>query len=150
MPRKKSIERGELSPANEKYCQARADGMSQRKAYQASRPDSKASPEAADVIACRIESDDKIALRIEELKRRAAAGLILTRDEIAADLATMASDTSRSDGIRLKAYDQLSRIVGAYEDRQNVTISGAILTGKDKADAIRDFLSGMTDNGNAE
>lgn len=144
MPRKKSIERGELSPANEKYCQARANGMSQRKAYDASRPASTAADNSKDVIASRLENDVKIQLRIEELKRQAAAGMILDRDALAAMLAGMATDTGRSDGIRLKAADQLARIVGAYEDRQTVTVS-ATVTGGEKAAALADFLHGMTD-----
>lgn len=145
MPRKKSIERGELSPANEKYCQARADGLSQRQAYDVSRPASAATGKSKDEIASRIESDIKIQSRIDELKRRAAAGLILDRDSLAAMLADMAADTSRSDGIRLKAADQLSRIIGAYEDRQTVDVRAAVLTASDKADALRGFLSGMVD-----
>lgn len=143
MPRKKSIERGELSPANEKYCQARANGLSQRQAYTASRPGSSATGKSKDEISSHLESDIKIQSRIEELKRRAAAGLILDRDSLAAMLADMAADTSRSDGIRLKAADQLSRIIGAYEDRQTVDVRAAVLTASDKADALRGFLSGM-------
>lgn len=146
MPRKKSIERGELSPANEKYCQARADGLSQRQAYDASRPASAATGKSKDEIASRIESDIKVQSRIDELKRRAAAGLILDRDSLAAMLADMAADTSRSDGIRLKAADQLSRIIGAYEDRSTVDVRAAVLTASDKADALRGFLSGMIDS----
>lgn len=149
MPRKKSIERGELSPADEKYCQARASGMTQRQAYRASRGPGQGD-NTADVAACRIESDSKIALRIEELKRRAAAGLILDRDSLAAMLADMAADTSRSDGIRLKAADQLSRIIGAYEDRSTIDVRAAVLTANDKADALRGFLSGMVDNDKSE
>lgn len=145
MPRKKSIERGELSPANEKYCQARASGMTQRQAYRASRGPGQGD-NTADVAACRIESDSKIALRIEELKRRAAQGLILDRDSLAAMLADMAADTSRSDGIRLKAADQLSRIIGAYDDRQSLDIRAAVITGNDKAVALRAYLSDMIDN----
>lgn len=143
MPAKKKP--GErLSPANEKYCQARADGLSQKAAYEKSRPDSIATRKSKDEIASRLEKDIKIQSRIEELKRRAAAGLILSRDDLAAMLADMAADPDRSDGIRLKAADQLARIVGAYEDRQNVTVNAAVLTGKDKAEALKGFLSDLT------
>lgn len=145
MPRKRKPEDG-LPIKDEIYCQARASGMTQRQAYNASRPASTAGPDSKDVLASRIESDIKVKLRIEELKRRAAAGLILSRDDLAAMLADMAADPDRSDGIRLKAADQLARIVGAYEDRQTIAVNAAVLTGKDKADAIRTFLSGMTDN----
>lgn len=129
----------------EKYCQARADGLSQRKAYQASHPGTKAKPEAQDAIASRLERDVKIKQRIDELKRRAAAGLILSRDEIAADLATMASDDSRPDYIRLKAYDQLSRVVGAYDDHAQVDVRAVVLTAEDKASALKAFLQSMRD-----
>lgn len=146
MPRKKSIERGELSPANEKYCQARADGMSQRQAYDASRPASAATGKSKDEIASRIESDIKIQSRIEELKRRAAAGLILDRDGLAAMLAGIATDNDRADSIRLKAADQLARVIGAYDDRQSIDVRAAVITGNDKAAALRAYLSGMIDN----
>ena len=140
MPRKKSLERGELSPQDEKYCQARADGKSQRKAYEISRPESIAAPDSKDVIASRKESDVKIQLRIEELKARASEGLILDRDALAAMLADFAASPDKSDAIRLKAADQLARIIGAYEDKSSLMISGGILTGKDKAEALRQYM----------
>ena len=145
MPRKRKPGDG-LPIKDELYCQARADGMTQRQAYDASRPGSSATGKSKDEIASRIESDVKIKSRIEELKRRAAAGLILDRDSLAAMLADMAADTSRSDGIRLKAADQLSRIIGAYEDRSTVDVRAAVLTASDKADALRGFLSDMVDS----
>ena len=149
MPRKRKAGDG-LPIKDELYCQARANGTTQRQAYNASRPGSLAANESKDVSASRIESDAKVKLRIEKLKRRAAAGLILDRDSLAAILADMAADTSRSDGIRLKAADQLSRIIGAYEDRQTVDVRAAVLTASDKADALRGFLSGMVGNDKSE
>lgn len=145
MPRKRKPEDG-LPIKDELYCQARANGMTQRQAYNASRPGSLAANDSKDVLASRIESDIKVKLRIDELKRRAAAGLILDRDSLAAMLADMAADTSRSDGIRLKAADQLSRIIGAYDDRQSIDVRAAVITGNDKAAALRAYLSGMIDN----
>ena len=145
MPRKRKPGDG-LPIKDELYCQARANGLTQRQAYNASRPGSLAANESKDVSASRIESDAKVKLRIEELKRRAAAGLILDRDSLAAMLADMAADTSRSDGIRLKAADQLSRIIGAYDDRQSLDIRAAVITGNDKAVALRAYLSDMTNN----
>ena len=145
MPKKKSIDRGELSTADERYCQARASGLSQRAAYRASRQTA-CNDNTADVAACRLESDSKIALRIAELKRRAADGLILDRDGIAAMLAELAIDSGRSDSIRLKAADQLARIIGAYDDRQSLDIRAAVITGNDRAAALKAYLSDMTDD----
>ena len=146
----KNTKRGELSPANEKYCQGRADGLSQRDAYSASRPASRATGKSRDEIASRLESDVKIQSRIAELQRRAAEGLILDRDGLAAMLAGIATDTGRADSIRLKAADQLARVIGAYEDRAAVDIRAAVITAEDRADALRAYLAGMTGPGPRE
>jgi len=134
-----------LTPKREAYCQARAAGKSQRKAYKESHSDDKSSDKSIDENACRLETDIKVISRIEQIKARTAQGLQLTRDDIAAQLADIASDTDKSDSIRLKAYDQLARVIGAYEDRALVDVRAVVLSAEDKSRAIREYLTGMID-----
>lgn len=130
----------------ERYAQGRASGKSQRQALRDAMQDTPTStPETLDARACRLEKESKVRARIEELQRRAQEEVQLDRAGIARLLADFAADDSKADSIRLKAADQLARVVGAYEDHSTVSISGAILTGEDKAAALREFLSGLRD-----
>ena len=132
-----------LTVKQEKYAQARAAGMTQRQAYKASRGELKQSDKSIDEHASTLERQAKVKQRIEELKAITAHTAALTREDIAASLAEIAADTSKSDGIRLKAFDQLSRIIGAYDDRQSLDIRAAVITGEDKSTALKAYLSDM-------
>lgn len=134
-----------LTDKQEAYAQERAKGQTQRQAYKASHVGITQSDKTIDENACRLERQSKVKARIQALKDITAAAYDVTREDIAAALADIAADTSKSDGIRLKAFDQLSRIIGAYDDKQAITVNASI-TGADKAEALRSYLSGMTDN----
>lgn len=117
--------------------------MTQRQAYKTSHEGITQAPKTIDENACRLERQSKVKARIDALKDLTAHTAALTREDIAASLADIAADTSKSDGIRLKAFDQLSRIIGAYDDRQALDIRAAVITGEDKSIALKAYLSDM-------
>lgn len=126
-----------LTPAQERYCRNRAAGMVQADAYRKANKGSQASKKSQCEIASRQERLQKIQDRIAELREQAAAGAIMQAQEIQAELAGMAADTSRPDGVRLKALDQLTRMQGGYNDALRVS---AGLTVDDRAAALADIL----------
>ena len=143
MPRK---DKNGLTPKQEKYAQARAQGMTQRQAYKEAFKPPKMTDKSLDEAACRLDNTYKVNSRIQALKELTANTAALNREDIAAALSDIAADTSKSDGIRLKALDQLSRVIGAYDDRQSLDIRAAVITGNDKAVALRAYLSDMVNN----
>lgn len=73
----------DITPAQERYCQERAKGATQRRAYLAAFPGSqKWKPETVDKRACELEARRKVAGRLRELQKAAAAAAVVTRAEI--------------------------------------------------------------------
>lgn len=60
------------------------------------------------------------------MRAAAEAGAIADIHQIQADVAAIALDEDKPDGVRLKAYDQLTRMQGGYKDGIDVRTSGAI------------------------
>lgn len=107
----------------EKYCQKRAEGMTQRKAYLDAYPDSgKCKPATIDNKAYELEKKDEIKARIKELKEKAAGASVLTRQEKRELLAHMARDEKLSAADRQRAVDMDNKMEGEYETK----ISGAL------------------------
>lgn len=115
-----------LTDKQEAFCQARAKGMTQVDAYRAAGYSQKQKPEAFSCNARQLGRLDYIKNRIAELQAQVDAGAILDVKQIAADLAVIAGDENKPDGVRLKAYDQLTRILGGYNDTTAVTLSAAL------------------------
>lgn len=69
-----------LTTSQEKYCQARARGLSQRQAYREAYPKSvKWKDSAVDSQACRLEALPKVSARLEELQEAAAKEAVASR-----------------------------------------------------------------------
>lgn len=69
-----------LTTQQEKYCQARARGLSQRQAYREAYPKSaKWKDSAVDSQACRLEALPKVSARLEELQEAAAKEAVASR-----------------------------------------------------------------------
>ena len=136
MPAGKKLKNG-LTAVQEKYCRERALGKTQKDAYTASHPNSKASGKSREDMATRMERKELLRQRIAELQDRVDAGLIPSLEQIQADIADMAADESRPDAIRIKAYDQLTRMRGGYRDAVSVTGSVSI---DDRRSALADLL----------
>lgn len=110
-----------LTAAQERYCRERAKGLEQADAYRKANPRSTATRKTQGESASRMERLEPIRRRIAELQAQVDAGLIPTLEQIQGDLVKIASDESKPDGVRLKAYDQLTRMRGGYDDRVRVT-----------------------------
>lgn len=69
-----------LTDRQERYCQARVRGLSQRDAYREAYPNSvNWKDDSADVAGSRLESNAKVSLRLEELRRAAAERCVASR-----------------------------------------------------------------------
>lgn len=72
-----------MTPKQEKYCQARARGLSQRQAYREAYPASeKWKDSAVDSAASRLEANSKVLARLEELQQEAAAQAVASRTAV--------------------------------------------------------------------
>lgn len=72
-----------MTPKQEKYCQARARGLSQRQAYREAYPASeKWKDSAVDSAASRLEANSKVLARLEELQQEAAAQSVASRTAV--------------------------------------------------------------------
>lgn len=106
------------NPKWENYAQARAEGLSQRKAYRKAYPTSEKWKDATvDAKACNLEKEDKIRARYEELKETAAlmaGGAVLSRIEKRQILAAIARDETLSAKDRRGAIDLDNKMEGEY------------------------------------
>lgn len=132
-----------LTIKQEKYCNERIKGKSQRQAYKAAYPDDKSTDKTIDESACRLESSHKVSARLAYLRSLDNDKAIANKNDIAKMLTDIANDDTAALPNRLKALDQLAKINGAYNDNLSVNISGGILTGKDKASAIKDYIESL-------
>lgn len=79
-----------LSPQQERYCQARAAGLSQRKAYREAYPFTEGWKDASvDVNACRLEADAKVSLRLSQLMDEGARRAVASRAAIITRIADL-------------------------------------------------------------
>ena len=118
------------NPHWEDYAQARAAGLSQRKAYRLAYPKSeKWKDNTVDNKACLLEKSGEIMQRYEELKHEAAnaaGGAVMTRNEKRVMLAQMARDESLSARERQAAID----IDNKMEDEYLTRVEGSFNVGK--------------------
>ncbi|MBQ9042319.1 MAG: phage terminase large subunit [Eggerthellaceae bacterium] len=72
-----------LTPKQEAYCQARARGLSQRRAFREAYPHSaKWKDGSVDVNASKLEADAKVSLRVKELQEAAARASVASRTAV--------------------------------------------------------------------
>lgn len=128
-----------LTLEQERYCIERVKNKSPREAYKAATTEVDVSPQAAAVRGSKFEKLDAVQKRLTELQALVNAKAIASAQQIQADLFLIASDESIPTGTRLKAYDQLARMLGAYKD--GMTISGqSVLTIEGKREGLKALL----------
>lgn len=77
----------QITQGQELYCQARMRGLSQRRAYREAFPNSARWKDATvDARACELEATPKVAGRLAQLKRAAAAAATKSRSEVIAGM----------------------------------------------------------------
>lgn len=130
-----------LTPKQEKYCREMAfEEKSQTDAY-LDVYDHKGTRKTASENASRLSKLDYIQKRIAELQAQVDAGALLSTQQIQAEVANIAMDPESTKGIKLKAFDQLAKMQGAYTENSNITANlGVGVSIKDKKDAIRSLL----------
>ncbi len=81
-----------LTPKQEKYCQGRISGLSQREAYREAYPSSKKwKDKSVDEKACQLEKNVKIMSRLKELNSIPAERAQVKREEVLANLSEVSS-----------------------------------------------------------
>lgn len=136
-PTEDMLDENGLTQAQEAYCRARAAGLTSPQAYRVANPDKS---EGYSYKAGKdLDEMEKIRHRIASLRNQVSENLITELEEIKADLTRIATDENRPDGVRLKAYDQLTRMIGGYRDK--IEVSGQFGVQETK-DALSDLLDG--------
>ena len=111
------------NPHWEDYAQARAAGLSQRKAYRKAYPRSeKWKDSTVDAKACHLEKEGKIVARYNELKETAAfmaGGAVMTRNEKRRLLANMARDKTLPAADRQRAIDLDNKMENEYTSKSD-------------------------------
>lgn len=106
------------NPHHEDYAQARAAGLSQRKAYRKAYPRSVNWKDGTvDAKACNLEKLDKIKARYQELKEiaaQSAGGAVMTRNEKRRLLAEMARNEELPASDRQRAIDLDNKMEDEY------------------------------------
>lgn len=132
----------DLTPKQEKFCRARVSGLSQKLAYK--KAYNSKSEASASRNGFELDNTDKIIERIRQLQAQVDRHAILDAKQIQTMLSDMASDPDKPDAIRLKASDQLTRMIGGYDDSINIA-STANLSIDDKRQLFRDMLDGKAE-----
>lgn len=118
------------NPRWEDYAQARASGLSQRKAYKVAYPKAENWKDTTvDSKASNLEKIDKVKARYEEIKEEAAnsaGGAVMTRNEKRKMLAEMARDPNLTVRERQAAID----IDNKMEDEYVTRVEGSLNVSK--------------------
>ena len=115
-----------LTDKEDKFAKAVASGETLADSYRLAYETKTEKPESVRAQASAVASRERVKSRIAELQAMVDDGDIANIKQISADLWKIASDETKPDGVRLKAYDQLTKIQGGYTDGVNVTLTGAI------------------------
>ena len=85
-----------LTTQQERYCQERAKGLSQRQAYRIAYPKSQKWKDASvDIAASRLESIAKVSLRLKELQEIAAKQAVASRTAVIDRMAALNAESSK-------------------------------------------------------
>lgn len=126
-----------LTPEQEMYCRARLVGQTPPQAYRDAYPEK--SENTSYTASKKLEEFSRIRERIQALRDMTEEQLVAGCDEIKAVLSQILLDESRPDGVRLKAGDQLTRMLGGYNDKLEVSGEFGV---QEKRDALSDLLDG--------
>jgi phage terminase small subunit len=110
----------DITDKQEKYCQYRMQGMSQRQAYKKAYPNNKQSDEAIDIQASRLEKNGKVKARLQELREKVQKKGILTVQQILELLTKDAQSGELKAQDRHRAMDMILKVNGAYVQNLNM------------------------------
>ena len=88
----------------------------------------------------RILRNEKVAKRIEQIRREMSAHTTITPEEVLRRVYKIAdkADNAQDYGNALRALDQVGRLLGMYVDKSEVKVENAFSSGDDEAAIARD------------
>jgi hypothetical protein len=114
----------DITDKQEKYCQYRMQGMSQRQAYKKAYPNNKQSDEQIDIQASKLEKNNKVATRLQEMREKVQKKGILTVQQILELLTKDAQSGELKAQDRHRAMDMILKVNGAYT--QNIQMNANV------------------------
>lgn len=131
-----------MNARHEKFAQALAQGLSQRKAYLMAFPEAKRyKDETVDNKAYKLAKDNEVKARIEEIIKKSQDDAIMTRIERMIALSDIAKNEQQRTDNRIKAIDTLNKMDGQYI--QKVEVSTPI---DESAKAIEQYFNAKNAN----
>lgn len=113
------------SEKQEKFVRGLASGLSQRVAYREAFPAAKAWKDATvDVKACQLAKDDKVMIRLQELREKATSSAIMNATQRKEWLTDLIQNNEEETKDRLKALDILNKMDGEYTEK--VELNGSV------------------------
>ena len=113
-----------LTDKQEKYCQYRMQGLSQRQAYRKAFPNNRQADEVVDSQASRLEKNVKVSARLKELREKVQKKGILTVQQILELLTKDAQSGELKAQDRHRAMDMILKVNGAYT--QNIQMNANV------------------------
>ena len=113
-----------LTDKQEKYCQYRMQGLSQRQAYKKAYPNNKCTDKKVDDLASLLESRSEVRGRLNELREKVQKKGILTVQQILELLTKDAQSGELKAQDRHRAMDMILKVNGAYT--QNIQMNANV------------------------
>lgn len=111
-------QKGELSPQQEKFCQAIADGKNLSDAYREAYKTARMSKRSINVEASNLHNNPDISLRIKELQGKLTSKRLWTRENSVNVLGSIAANRQARDSDRISAIRELNVMHGYDEPDQ--------------------------------
>lgn len=109
------------SEKQEKFVQGLLNGLSQRKAYRAAFPSSaKWGDNTVDVKASQLANDDKVMVRLQELREKATSQAVMSATKRKEWLTNLVNSENEETKDKLKAIDILNKMEGEYTEKVEV------------------------------
>ena len=130
-----SEKQGALTLKQESFCQAYVETGNASEAYREAYPRSKKwKPEAVNVAASKMLGNDKVSVRVEELKSRHLYRHDLTVDDLVSDLLRIRqkAETDGQLGVARQSVMDVAKLLGLVVDKEEskIQMSGQLTTEK--------------------
>ena len=114
-----------LTPKQEQFAQAIAlEGMNQADAYRSAYDTSRMGDDTIYVKACNLAAQDKIAVRIAELRQQAMTPKVMSAQKRREKLTELAQHEDPN--VSMKAIDLLNKMDGEYVQKVEAAVTNAV------------------------
>lgn len=119
----------DLTPKQEKFAQAVAGGANLSDAYRQAYDAKNMSPKTINVKACMLMAEDRVTVRVKQLREPAAGAALMTLAEHLADLRSLRNIAVKHKQVAAAVSAEVARAkaMGISIDRSKVDITGTIL-----------------------